>query len=546
MEAPDTSQRLAVKLLPIVLIFLFALTPYANLSFMPPTSPGIRGLSLLGMSMVGLTLLLRSSTTVRFNLYIWAGIAVWCAVSIIGIWGATNPASSFVRQSEWFCGFVLFLMIGSLRQEDIQILGRRVTQSLIFAGLLYITVFVVVWNQLPNPQSHNWFGSPFPFGHIRFYGYVAMTSAIAGLLLLEYIPQNRLYKHIWRLVATSLITVLIAGVFWSGGRGAIIGLACGVVAVITTVKAPRLPLLISTLLIAVPLAYVLGDWASPNQAMLGPSITHGQEPKTVNQFSSGRIGIWEFSLNHLRNQPIFGFGANGYDSLPGKSVHTGQPHSLIVQVLTDWGIIGGLLFLVTIFWASGKRFFQAFKKKISTSQATILAIVGALLSHGMVDGTLYHQPSMSVFLLSFSIMYWQSSPAQTGISIPHLRLAICVAFFLFIAVASLHLLNIRNQLSSDIPSPQSHQAALIRFFPSDTSNAKRWIESWYQEDPETALEWTRWMRSHSERPWNYYLLEESFLRTNGESAKADEIATELDQIRPAWSWEEFNRNLEAN
>lgn len=81
-----------------------------------------------------------------------------------------------------------------------------------------------------------------------------------------------------------------------------------------------------------------------------------------------------------------------------------HPHNVVLQILTDWGVIGLLLFVnflrVTIRPLAGINF--------TTSNAALaISILVYLLITGMIDGGLYHLQFLICAGLAFAILHGQ-------------------------------------------------------------------------------------------------------------------------------------------
>ena len=123
-------------------------------------------------------------------------------------------------------------------------------------------------------------------------------------------------------------------------------------------------------------------------------------PETGVGAGSGRVYIWTYMLDLVKERPLFGYGLDSlmynfqhYNidaraNLETESVIVDKPHNMYMGILYGTGIIGFIAFIVLIFtitWASLKQVF----KKQDNVVATVLAVgVLAFLFQGIFNDTL--------------------------------------------------------------------------------------------------------------------------------------------------------------
>ncbi len=71
---------------------------------------------------------------------------------------------------------------------------------------------------------------------------------------------------------------------------------------------------------------------------------------------SGRIKIWRAAINMIKENP-FGYGAMGSRPTISKYIIAGYPHSIILEILIDFGVIFGGILLIAFLIASFKMLF---------------------------------------------------------------------------------------------------------------------------------------------------------------------------------------------
>ena len=131
-----------------------------------------------------------------------------------------------------------------------------------------------------------------------------------------------------------------------------------------------------------------------------------------------RIELWKYGYIIFLESPYFGKGPGGFvvaayndfytqksygNMLINNSFTHNHPHNFIIQFMVEWGIVGtSLIFmlLITLCIRSLKNFF---KFKNNNLLIPGLSIIG-LISHGLVDGALFHATFTFYFVLSTSIL----------------------------------------------------------------------------------------------------------------------------------------------
>lgn len=87
---------------------------------------------------------------------------------------------------------------------------------------------------------------------------------------------------------------------------------------------------------------------------------------------SGRTKIWEAAIKMIQDNP-FGYGFMGSQHVISKLILAGYPHSFILEILIDFGVIVGGVFLLLIFYNS---FAMLFGKKNHAWSGAFLAFFG--------------------------------------------------------------------------------------------------------------------------------------------------------------------------
>ncbi|MEZ9418821.1 O-antigen ligase family protein [Vibrio breoganii] len=238
----------------------------------------------------------------------------------------------------------------------------------------------------------------------RFLGYIALLGALIGTYKL--LNTNKLISlDLFSFIAITNLSMMI----WLGGRGAIISYIIMVILFVFFDYYYRgnnlrfinivnlLLLLISSIIITTPLNVF--SWNGGLRLAGGSDLY-----ESIEKFGNGRIEIWKEAFFMFTEQPWLGYGAGSYKFLSSFGLNHGfyHPHNLILQILIEFGLFGLLCIGFYLVSLAINSIAFAIKEKDESLDLSII-MVGGLLFHGLVDGTVFHaQPVMIlVFLISY-------------------------------------------------------------------------------------------------------------------------------------------------
>lgn len=444
------------------------------------------------------------------------------ALSWVSVVKAPHPVPALLRQCEVTALILFGLCVASWVQE-----GRgRATVVLAAAcgGFLLVAALIALqWLALDEPRRHDWIYQIAGVGHLRHLGFYAVGAALLAAPGLLHTARGR-----WQpLLAATALTLALALILWSGGRGSLVAVVCGLVAL--TLWMPgrlrrawglRLGL---CALGGVVLAVV---FATEHPAMnllrweaAAPLRWEGQ-----GDWSSSRFGLWQESLGYLEQRPWLGWGPDGYKFLPLSKLVL-QPHNAYLNAALSWGVPGLLLALAALLLL-GARGLQLVRQEAAetrdVTRAAALALLGALLVYGLVDGVFYFSVPLLFTALACALL---AQPPQ--FKLPHdaarvaspprafrlwLRGAKPLGLGLGAAAGLLLGLNLYqlHAYFGPAPAPDSPAARFARAFPNTTFGYWNWLQSWEATHPQAALEGYAWAVEHSAVAWRYHQMEADF------------------------------------
>jgi O-antigen ligase len=107
----------------------------------------------------------------------------------------------------------------------------------------------------------------------------------------------------------------------------------------------------------------------------------------INQWSSGRAGLWQVAGEHINDRPIFGHGLGSFDSIVTPDIRetlsdkgVGDWHNQYLQIYMESGFIGLVLFLWMLY--EFIRLFQMFVWRQADASVRQAGIGGLCLVSG--------------------------------------------------------------------------------------------------------------------------------------------------------------------
>lgn len=196
-----------------------------------------------------------------------------------------------------------------------------------------------------------------------------------------------------------IAALCIAAVFITMSRGAMVGIAAGVVAG---------GLLFSPLAV-IPLAVagIVGMLASPRIQRRVLSIVN----VTTDNSNIARLRIWEGTWRMLKDHFWFGVGPGNFSrvypsySIPGYEMFR-TPHSTYLNLISGWGVVGGLLFFGWIAWVMIRNI----RRGLTPLQKIMVMILVAFWTHVLFDDLIALYAAFLLGTLESSAQAEDSSP----------------------------------------------------------------------------------------------------------------------------------------
>ncbi|WP_108444454.1 O-antigen ligase family protein [Halomonas denitrificans] len=259
-----------------------------------------------------------------------------------------------------------------------------------FSLLIVLVVFLIVWLS-SDPAA--WEGSvkPHPplYRHIRHFNYDLFI--FTGLLCWAYLKNFVSYMFFAFLMV--LIGFLTA---WTGARGQAAATFVLIVLLMLTFRKEAVALAGSMavwLLFGASLLLLSGE-----THMLFDSVSTSARD-SMNGISSGRLAIWGATWEVSQISPIFGLGPEAFYNYNVIDANIVQPHSLIFQVLIEFGFLGLSVVSVLALFLICKSFLAIYVKRSSEYLVFMYLFMLSILAFSLVDGLFYHGVPFSLSLM---------------------------------------------------------------------------------------------------------------------------------------------------
>ena len=316
------------------------------------------------MAILGLYAFIKSPVKIfrhrQIRIFVCLFICMWLPM-LLGLIDAIN----FNHSLHTVVPYIRFLFLG------IYLILELNTPSALKSVLLGIFCLVTFWCIDAIAQilfTIDFFGYPYEERHITgmFYPKNTIAHICAGLspLCFELIRQ----KYDQNKTALLLIIPLFVIILLSGRRATWIMLAVSVVGYLCFIFLGNVKSIISTkqvfllgLVVAVAMGSIIATHEPTNRRVKLTLGLFSEDYETVNKATAKRLPLWHTSIRIAKDNWINGVGPRGYrhaypsfaaDNDVWKGSGQTHPHQLVLEVLTEAGVIGitGLFVFFLIFY----------------------------------------------------------------------------------------------------------------------------------------------------------------------------------------------------
>lgn len=303
----------------------------------------------------------------RYRYFLLAVGFYFLGLVIGGIRGPDPLYSLWQTTSDAIVFLYAFTVFGVVEDDKNLIVKNILRVTAIWTGVLLLGSLIVYIGNLAgwwliNPYYHPDVGRLSmllngPFRHANHFAYILMIGALASAYLALLDEERILWK--W-----ALLTVLLcAGLALTFGRGAMLGMAIGLLIMIT-VRDRRVGLLATIAAIALAAYLVAGALSLVTVPSFIPKISF-----------AGRAGLWDASIENLHQYGPLGVGSGQAESRDGVGIH-----NFFLEQYGEGGIITsiGVFLWLVVPLITYKR--SVLNKNLKIA---ILATMAGVLVHGL-------------------------------------------------------------------------------------------------------------------------------------------------------------------
>lgn len=333
-------------------------------------------------------------------------VAFGLLASAFTIAALISPASevSFLRLSMYYAfvafGLVLSCTLGKPSRSAIAALLLAI--SIVHAAFLTIALNAAISHD-PNAP----FAPPY-FGNVRHLGYLGFVGAAASLAFL--ILDRRL-----RAAGLFLTVYALFGVVALGSRGALVSwlISFVLLAVLCGQRRRVIGSAAGCLAAAIALAYL----AHSADVFHAPGMfDRAVLTEGIVTTSVGRPAVWIESWQRILEQPLLGYGPEGFAIAGVTKGFFAQPHNFVLQILLESGVIG-LLATIAFCWVLFAKRLKAVAlsrrdRSLGDEEAGLVATLAGFFAFGLIDGVFYHAIPLLCFVILVAAWFGLRSHAE--------------------------------------------------------------------------------------------------------------------------------------
>ena len=333
------------------------------------------------------------------------GWAIWISIGVAAVALATaafvsaNPFVSLVATAFSLLHVIYGLVLMSSMTISAEPSQRALALAFGLAMVAYLPLMILYFLIAGTPADGIWTDALPGFGNVRRLGAPLAAGAGAILGLMAFTPREQPRRY-YGLAAAAI--VLWGMLFWTGSRGAVCALA-GALLVTSFIlpAATRMRFLrisFMTLFLGAALSFVHTP-PDPNFGLFNAAErVAGDEP------TGRRLDIWRDTAEAILQRPWFGHGAAQLREAVGDRPYEGiLPLNMVLQVMLDWGLVGGGAFLVLVGVMWIRAYVSAWRR--SGANLPLFLPLTALLALSLLDGVFFYPYPLLIVTTLFAAIF---------------------------------------------------------------------------------------------------------------------------------------------
>lgn len=346
------------------------------------------------------------------------------------MWSNFERMEGFVGHIHFFAYFfVLTVMVRTVADwqkvwkafivADVLVLVYGFSQLLGVKGLFFANLF---------PKMSLWFSEKFPIhqsinrvdatvGNSAYFGVFCLMYVFIALLMWSQTKDPK--KSYWY---PGLIVVNSIGVFYSGTRGSIIGLAVGIFITLGILAFKQKGRIRNFFVLAVVVATIgIGALFSFKDASFiksSPTLYRLASISSGDITTASRFAIWQISYEAWKERPILGYGQDNFSYifarkfLPAKMCNLEPWYDRSHDVFFDWLVAAGALGLITYLSLYGVTLWFMWKKENALSLREKAILTGAIA--GYFIHNIFVFDNLTSYILFFALLAYITTQTKAG------------------------------------------------------------------------------------------------------------------------------------
>lgn len=334
----------------------------------------------------------------------WAVLTFLAFLAVSSLWAHVPGRVSLAEISKYRKLLFLLLFMALFWQEEV---WKERLLTVLFASLFALSVlcFGVALGVPGLPAMDPWQGVIVLKNHIA-QGILLSLLIVLGCRWVYY--GDRLWRRVWG--GTGVVTALISVFYLANGRT---GYVCAAVALVLSVfwLVKSWKLKSAMVLAAVVVVAAVGftsDRIQKRFEMVGEDVTQFEQGNS--DTSSGlRLSFWQQSFEMVKKSPMWGIGAGawrheyrlgvGEPETKDNIKETGNPHNEYLNVVSQTGVIGFLLF-VWFLWQA----FRAGLKLRADDRCLLMGFGGMFLVGCLFNSLIFNFTEGNAFVLMLGVL----------------------------------------------------------------------------------------------------------------------------------------------
>jgi O-antigen ligase len=329
---------------------------------------------------------------------------LWASWVVFADFFSTRFAAAFARDAHWLLLPLFALQCARIIRDVPAVVPLlRVTAAI---SLVYIALHLLI----AAPDLGVSLREPV-FGHIRH-----LSLAVGALVIWLYGGEE--LTRAARIVVSIGRFAGLAVLFWAGGRGALLAVAAALLLHFYLVAPARKRAVLYLIeAVAAAVAAELASAGNPLMGLTSGIVSRSITAESADALSSRRLTMWSAVWERLSEGSALwaGRGGNGYMRMGLATPFLFHPHNVVLQILTDWGVIGLVLF-ANFLGVIGRGLSGLAPRNPSAALAASIMVY--LLITGLIDGGLYHLQFLISAALAFAMIIAQRATTDAKLRVP--------------------------------------------------------------------------------------------------------------------------------